>query len=440
MSLVALSRLLATEGRENATVALRGDEPVDFRQFRAAVGGVVARATAHRCAALVCRDSYAFCVGLFGLLHAGCEVVLPPNIQAGTLRSLRVHFDLIVDDAFIADTPPADATWAALDADRPSLVFFTSGSTGTPKRILKQVGQLEREVATLDNLWGQESGSGPTYSTVPHHHIYGLTFKMLWPLAVGRPFADETDELWEMLLGRLRPDATIVSSPAHLERLAGFCPLPSHARPARIFSAGAPLSLRAATDADAVLGRCPTEIFGSTETGAFATRAQTAEERPWRLLPGIQMRCDDDGRLALLSPYVSDSWYETSDLVEPTSDGFHFRGRTDRVVKIEGKRVSLVEVEQTLARLPWITAAATILLPDRPARLGAAVVLNEDGRQRLSEMGKFRFGAMLRKALMDTQEAAGRPRVWRFVTELPSPGAMGKRRDDDILALFGTMS
>jgi acyl-coenzyme A synthetase/AMP-(fatty) acid ligase len=126
--------------------------------------------------------------------------------------------------------------------------------------------------------------------------------------------------------------------------------------------------------------------------------------------------------------------------VEPTQDGFHFRGRADRVVKIEGKRISLIELEQTLVQLPWITAAAAILLPDMPPRLGAVVVLNDLGHEKLDEMGRFRFGRLLRSALMNSQEAAGRPRIWRFVTELPSPGAMGKRRDEDLLALFEKMA
>jgi acyl-coenzyme A synthetase/AMP-(fatty) acid ligase len=110
------------------------------------------------------------------------------------------------------------------------------------------------------------------------------------------------------------------------------------------------------------------------------------------------------------------------------------------VVKIEGKRISLIELEQTLVQLPWITAAAAILLPDMPPRLGAVVVLNDLGHEKLDEMGRFRFGRLLRSALTNSQEAAGRPRIWRFVTELPSPGAMGKRRDEDLLALFEKMA
>jgi acyl-coenzyme A synthetase/AMP-(fatty) acid ligase len=195
--------------------------------------------------------------------------------------------------------------------------------------------------------------------------------------------------------------------------MAGLNPLPAARFPSRIFSAGAPLSYEAAVEATDVLGRLPTEIFGSTETGAIATREQANNNEPWRLLPGIAMRPSDDGCLSLRSPWVSEDWFETS------------------------KRISLPEIEQTLRHLPWITAVATTLLPGSPARLAAAVVLSGEGRERLAALGSFRLGRLLRKTLAPTQEAAGMPRLWRFVDDLPAQDGMGKRRDDDIRALFG---
>ena len=434
---LALSTLLASGHPPDGAVAIGDGQTRSYARFAADVAGVAAAVQgsgSHR-VAVVCDGSYAFCVGLFGALHAGADIVLPPNGQPGTLQSLRPHFDLLADDAFVAHTQGAAvATWQALPTDRPALSFFTSGSTGTPKRITKTLGQLEREIATLQTLWGENSGA-PVCSTVSHQHVYGLTFKLLWPLAAGRPFVDETDAVWETLLARLTAGAEIVSSPAHLERLSGLLPLPAQCRPIRVFSAGAPLSFAAATASKGLFGRRPTEIFGSTETGAFASRVQRAGAEPWRLLPGIEMRCDDNGRLSLRAPYVAGDWFETADLVEPTAEGFHHRGRADRIVKIEGKRISLADVDQALGRLPEVTAAASVVLPETPPRLAAAVVLSADGRRRLAELGGFRFGRMLRDALADTQEAAGRPRAWRFVAALPS-GPMGKRRDADMIALF----
>ena len=443
MTLVALSDLFAIGREPRHVVAMKGDQTCEFSRFVTDVSATAARAVArqYRRAALVCQGSYAFTVGLFALLQNGCEIVLPPNGQGGTLDSLRGNFDGLVDDAFVQSAAPAavlaQGERKRLDATRPSLAFFTSGSTGAPKRIVKNLAMLESEIAALDSLWGQSSGRGTAFATVSHQHVYGLTFKVLWPLATGRPFADETDDLWETVLARLTPDATLVSGPAHLSRIGGLAPLPAENRPTRVFSAGAPLSFEAAEKTAGILGCLPTEIFGSTETGAIATRQQTHVDEAWRPLPGMTTRQTANGCLASRAPWIGEDWFETADVIDSTPGGFRFMGRADRIVKIEGKRISLPEIEQTLTRLSWVTAAAVTLLPGAPARLAAVVVLNDAGRERLAALGNFRFGRQLRSALSDTQESAGMPRLWRFVDELPASDGMSKRREGDIRALFG---
>lgn len=438
MNLLPLSSLLGPGRAPDHPLALSGTTSIDFGRFSAETAGAAhrLRATGCRRAALLCQDSYRFAIGLFGLLQAGITAVMPANGQPGTLNALSDAFDLLVDDAFL-DGPCAEvAPLTQLDPTRPAFEFFTSGSTGAPKRIIKTLGMLEREVATLDRLWGQEMGPGPTVATVSHQHIYGLTFKLLWPLASGRPFAGEMHELWERLLDRLPADAVIITSPAHLGRLSGIAPLAPARRPRGIFSAGAPLSLSAAKDAVEILGVCPTEIFGSTETGAIATRRQTGGEEAWQALPGITIASDAEECLKLRSPFLdNDDWFKTADMIEPAANGFHLRGRADRIVKIEGKRISLTAIEQALSSSPWTEAAAAVALPGDPTRLAVLVVPSEAGRAKLAELGSFRFGRLLRKALSDTQEPAGLPRLWRFRDQLPG-GHMGKRHDAELLALF----
>jgi acyl-coenzyme A synthetase/AMP-(fatty) acid ligase len=438
---LTLSRLLDGSRAGDHPIAFRNDVPLTFARFGADVAGVATRTRALGCrrVALTCRDSYAFAVGLFALLHGGIDVVLLPNVLPGTIQAMRDRFDHRIDDAFVAGCEPATASFGPLDGERPALTFFTSGSTGTPKPIVKSLGMFEREAEALEAMWGASVGPGPVLAMVPHQHVYGLTFKLTWPLAAGRPFASETHELWESLLTALPAGGVVVSSPAHLGRLGGLAPVPGARRPSRVFSAGAPLSPAAAADAEAILGRRPTEIFGSTETGAVATRRQTDGDDPWRLLPGVAMRCADDGRLSLSSPFIGGGWFETADIVEPCADGFRFRGRADRIVKIEGKRVSLTDGEQAIAQLPWVSAAAAIVIPGDPARLAAAVTLNDGGGERLTALGAFRFGRLLRKALSDHHEPAATPRLWRFVDELPT-AELGKRRDADIRTLFETIA
>ncbi len=323
-----------------------------------------------------------------------------------------------------------------LDARTPSLHFFTSGSTGIPKLVTKTLAIFDTELAILEGLWGDLVAGSPTFSTVPHHHIYGMTFKLLWPFAAGRPSDTQTHNSWESLIAYMPPRAVLVSSPAHLSRLAGLRALEREQVPVQILSAGAPLSFAAAQEAKEILGCMPTEIFGSTETGAIATRCQDNGLEPWALLPGLSIRSTEkDGRMVLHSPMTGPDWIVTEDLVEQVAGGFHLCGRADRIVKVEEKRVSLIQVEKALCALPVVQEAAVILSSESPARLSAAIVLTVDGRARLEKIGNFRFSRELRSELGSTLEKMAMPRRWRFVDYLPM-AALGKRRDVDIAALF----
>jgi acyl-coenzyme A synthetase/AMP-(fatty) acid ligase len=432
-----LATLLTTGRSANHPVAVRGAETLCYGHFAATVAGVARRLAMAPTGpvALQAEDSWHFATALLGVLHAGRSVVLPPHHagaaaagEAGTTR---------IDDAWVAATEAAaDFSLAALEPARCTVVFFTSGSTGLPKRVSRTLASLQAEVDIFELMWGGRSGDGPVRAMVSHQHLYGLTFKVLWPLSVGRPFAAEIHESWEAALLHLDATTMLVSSPAHLTRLAGLPALPPERRLARLFSAGAPLPFAASQDAEALLGVAPTEIFGSTETGAIATRTQAHVETLWRLLPGVAMRDDPDGRLTLRSPAIaSEDWYRTDDLVEAAGDGFHFRGRADRMVKIEGKRVDLVGLERALEASAWAEAAAVLVLNAPHSGLAAAVVLTGSGRRKLAELGPFRFGRLLRATLATTFGPAGLPRWWRFVERLPD-AHMGKRDAAELQTLF----
>ena len=78
---------------------------------------------------------------------------------------------------------------APLDRDAPLAVLFTSGSTGAGRRVEKAVRHLEDEVAVLEQQFGAQLARDTRFlATVAPQHLYGLLFRVLWPLAAGRPF------------------------------------------------------------------------------------------------------------------------------------------------------------------------------------------------------------------------------------------------------------
>lgn len=430
----ALAHLLTENTSEDRIVAWREGQSVSLRTFRHDVAVAARHFKACQAAALLCKDSYLFSIGFFGLLHAGARIVLPPQTQTASLNSLQGAYELLADDQRLAALSGTEATLSSLDPSCDCIELFTSGSTAQPQKILKNLRQLETEIALLEQIWGRHLSGGAVHATVSHQHIYGLTFKVLWPLAAKRAFAAETHILWENITASLTPENILISSPAHLGRLHGITALPANKKPKAVFTAGAPLLETAAQQAETILGCVITEIFGSTETGAIAMRLP-AQETLLHPLPGIEIRTGANQELELRSPYAGADWVTTGDKIEQLGDGFRFLGRTGAIVKIEGKRVSLAAIEARLTSLAEIDDAVAVMVPGMPERLAAAVILSNAGKDALARLGAFQLSRSLREQLLAAEDAAGVPRLWRFVDTFPSQ-PMGKRRAQDIIALF----
>lgn len=418
-------RLRPSPDLRDETVALRGGRPLPRSLFERQVGGCAQALVGCRRVVLTCSDSWNFAVGLLGALSAGAEVVLPANDLPATLAGLDGR---VVDDGFLAVPVP----WEHAPTLDGQVLFQTSGSTGAPKLVVRNLRQLLAEVAALHMRLGDQAGGGATLSTVPHQHAFGLVFAVLWPLAAGRPFHAARHELWEDVLAGLPPGGVLVTSPAHLSRMGGLSPLSPECRPNLVLSAGAPLPENAAAEARRVLGVAVTEIYGSTETGAVATRLRDGGDPPWHLLPGYDLGVDAEGVWHLASAAASGPLGDR--LEARAGGGFRLLGRADRIVKIDGKRVALNAVEQVLGQLPEVVAAAALVLPTENV-LGAVVELSVAGRDALCHLGAFRLGRQLRRAMADRLEPAGLPRRWRFVDTLPQ-GSMGKRKEADLRDLF----
>lgn len=391
---------------------------------------------------LYCEDAGNFLAGFLAAIAAGREVRLPGHTAPGFLREIGAAGSLLLSDVAglgdkthcVSVTRGAASAPAALPMPDPAsrVSFFTSGSTGEPKPCEKTLALLLAEVRIQIGLWG--APKGPVVGTVSHQHIYGLLFRVLWPLVTGELIVGSRQETWEDVAHALKPASPLVSSPAHLSRIPDGLALPP---PSLILSSGGPLSLIAARSAAAALGSYPVEILGSTETGGVAWRRQEVPDALWSPLPQVEIKPDEEGALCVRSPFTGiDGFFVMGDQVGLAADGrFALRPRLDRIVKIEGKRVSLPRVEQALRDLGEIVDASAIDLPARNGALGAVVALAPDGEKRLKEMGRFRYSRRIRQALAERLEPMERPRYWRFVSRIPE-NAQGKRAVAELRALF----
>lgn len=408
--------------------------------------------------AICCDNSYLFLVAFFAVIYAQKRVVLPGNHQPEMLKSLSSEFELLIDDGLlkVSDKECIDKHFITLplekqsrsafafyplDLNKTNVVLFTSGSTGKPKAVNKTLQMLEAEIQGLEHQFGVVLGKSSIVSTVSHQHIYGLLFRVLWPFCTHRPFATTDFIYTEQVIDNAMDQKVLISSPALLKRLPNDKKTEGYIA---VFSSGGPLSADAAELCKYLLSKSAIEVFGSTETGGIAFRQQESAKTPWTLFENVNVKVGSESCLALISPWLnkelintSDGYYQTSDQCD-LLDGrkFELKGRIDRIVKIEEKRVSLVEVETHLNELDWITESAVIVISE-PNRivLGALLTLTKAGEQELVLLGKGKFWIKLRQALRNWIEPVAIPRYFRITSEIPM-NKQGKRQLQDIVGLF----
>lgn len=312
--------------------------------------------------ALHLEDAAELAIALLGAWRAGVSVLLPADLQPQTRQRWSTQVDLWLTDqpgdAHLADfdQPPLPA--AELDLDTCRLSLCTSGSSGEPKRIDKSLRQLANEVEALEQLWGEELGQACIIGSVATQHIYGLLFRVLWPLCAGRTFVRRQLPFPEDLqrASREHPAFAWVASPALLKRMGDNLDWPALSPVRRVFSSGGALPADAAQGLHQRLRQWPTEILGSSETGGIAWRQG---DSLWQAFAGVELSQDSDGALLIASPYLPAGHVEhTADAARIAADGrFELLGRLDRIVKLEEKRISLPMLEQALAGHAWVAEA-----------------------------------------------------------------------------------
>jgi 3-hydroxymyristoyl/3-hydroxydecanoyl-(acyl carrier protein) dehydratase len=112
------------------------------------------------------------------------------------------------------------------------------------------------------------------------------------------------------------------------------------------------------------------------------------------------------------------------------------QGRLDRVIKLDGKRVSLPELEARLGLHPYVAQGAVVSLEGMSReRVGAVVALTDAGSKALLERGRVALAKVLRRHLAAYFDIVVLPRFWRFRFTLPFD-ARGKLPAAAVAAAF----
>jgi acyl-coenzyme A synthetase/AMP-(fatty) acid ligase len=278
--------------------------------------------------------------------------------------------------------------WSGTDPDVEDLVlrtlpetidFHTSGSTG-PSQCWRRIREdVWLEAGMLAELLEPERPQA-IVSFVPPVHLYGALASVLVPAHLGVPVWYRPKVLGMMpaiaqrrvvvvatpwIFSVLLEHMTWVHAMEHITVLHGGAMLPA---------AAGDFLVEAGEDRALIV-----EVLGSTEAGAVATRRWRAGEPPaWTLFRDVSFAMPAsaaDGELPLVvrSPRLAfrpDSQapelWEMDDHVQPVDNRrFRFAGRRSRLVKVNGRRINLDELEHSLRAVVNCADLAIMPLADR---------------------------------------------------------------------------
>ncbi len=377
---------------------------------------------------------------ILAALTGACKLILPYSFSALAMKEMR---DATGFNFAIADQPeemppgvevitplPAAAEnikpEAIIDPDEHFLRLFTGGSTGKPKVWSKSPRNLFTEAFYIRDKFAL-SDKDIFVATVPPYHIYGLLFSILVPF-VSR--------------ARILPDIYTfpqeIISTINKNKASVLVSVPIHYRVLKVEGLSVP-SLRYAFSSAGALDRADglyflektkvgiTEIYGSTETGGIASRCVSDNTDRWQTFDIVSWKLKDS-RLCVKSDFTSPEMEKDADGFNLTGDqarteeknSFVLLGRADGVVKVAGKRVDLLDIQNKIKTLPTVSDAFVLALPSDKGRDSdiAAVVACDLTEPRLKRL------------MMDMLEPYAVPRRVKIVSAInrTAAGKIDRRR------------
>lgn len=254
-------------------------------------------------------------------------------------------------------------------------IFFTSGTSGNPVGVLKSAEHIMREVKT-HKQWLSPYMFEQCLVSVPFFHIYGFLFGLALPLELELDIVTQDHFLPGDFLTHMRHKPTLcITNPVFIRALNRFGEGADLSESLFISSAGA-LEAAEAKAFELKYNTRLIQLYGSTETGGIAIRE--GGETKWTPLEGVAIDTHE-GRLSVDSPYLSEYLYQerflpiarpyiTTDLVQIVEEGFEIIGRESELIKIGGKRLSVIEIERYLETLEGIKEAL-VMIEYRPGLL-----------------------------------------------------------------------
>lgn len=315
--------------------------------------------------------------------------------------------------------------------------FYTSGFTGFPKLIEKTLKQFEAEALKIIGEFGEGLKDSIFVYSVPHYHSYGFVFDFLVPYILELKLADNRINYLETLNNfEEYKNITFITNPAFLKRIDKSS--------LKIKSKWTVFSSTGALDKEVndlcieTFNTDAIEIYGSTEGGGMAYRKRS-EKDLWTRLKIVQLKVNENGSLFCSSGYTGEGfWVHVGDVVDmKNEDEFELLGREDSIVKIEGKRISVQQIDRQILEDKNFKDSYTIYCKSENREYVASFIVLSDADANEEDMKKY-----LKDYLKGYFEKIVIPKKIYFTDSIPrnEMGKIDRKQLDAIMEKFEVLN
>ena len=306
------------------------------------------------------------------------------------------------------------------------LLFVTSGSTGFPVGAFKTKDNLLLEVKALAKLI-EKFNIKKVVVTVPFVHIYGILAGLLLPYYIDATLVIKEDFLpYELLNESKEQNTLVITTPIFIKALNRLGEKSNLSKTLFISSTG-PLN---PDDIDIFKKKYETtllQLFGSTETGGIAFKFDTAQE--WQALANVSISSYEE-KLQVSSPYISpfilnqkilpvSQPFTTEDIIEIEGNSFNLIGRSNKIIKIAGKRISALQLESIIETIPSVQKALVSIVYKKEQFRSEQIIITLESSEKISKQ-------IIRKKLSENYGVLTIPFEVNYVDKI-TISAMGKK-------------
>ena len=400
-----MQEVFYTKKYDNKTAIINGEEIFTFKDLKKQIAYEIENIKNKKENIIILTENnYSFIKAFWAGIFCGKKIYILTDKQR--INELTEDFDIIEN---VSSGEMENYQFPKINEKNSIINFYTSGSSGTPKIIKKSLYNLLREAEDIEQEFNLKNKDYSVTSTTTMRHLFGLTFHLMLPFHSGLTIYTKTISYPE---NADKKNNILISTPAFLSSISKHN-ITFKICPEYIISAGSKLDEKVfknlQTNSKII------EIYGSTETGIIAYK--TSYDRPFELFKNVSVKVNKDNT-EVASDYIYENKILINDKIEMSERKIFLKNRTDRMFKIQEKRISAEEAENRLNEHDFVNGC---FITKNMDKLVCLCALSQSGQKYLLQNGISSLIKQLKQHLLKYFEII--PQKWKFIDTIPMTSA-----------------